>query len=87
MDIKGKKEKIIKFIEKADSSVIEKIERLINLEISVSASDIYNKVKLDIMGNPMNTEDYNRDVEAAINELEKGNSIAHDEVVRKMKKW
>lgn len=87
MDIKGKKEKIIKFIEKADSSVIEKIERLINLEISVSASDIYNKVKLDIMGNPMNTEDYNRDVEAAINELEKGNSIAHDEVVKKMKKW
>jgi len=87
MDIKSKKEKIIKFIEKADSSVIDKLEQFIALtEDTVSSSAIYNKVKQDIMGGPMSIEDYNRDIEIAINEIEKGHTIAHDEVLKRIKK-
>ena len=88
MNIQGKKEKIIKFLEKADITVIEKIEQLIDLtRTTVSSKDVYKRITLDIMGDPMSLEEYNRDVERAIGEIEKGKSIAHDEVLRRIKKW
>ncbi len=88
MDIQRKKERIIKLIEKADNSLIEKIEQFIaNTTNTVSASDIQNKIKQDMIGSPMSIEEYNRDIEIAINEIEKGNSIAHKDVLNRIKKW
>ena len=61
-----------------NQSVLKKINRILDKEVIVAYT---------VEGKPLTKEQYNKELEAGEKEIEAGNYITHEELIKESEKW
>jgi hypothetical protein len=80
-NIKGKLKTLIEEIN--DEGLLEAVYRILEERNKLAHQELGKK----IMGSPMTIDEYNQDVLKAIERIEKGKYVTHEEAVKRLRKY